>query len=167
MVIVARAQYDERGVFASDLDFKDSPSLTKQGDLKDCDINSIFKRYERTGQLPDLIAKDGRYGDFSAVPDYQAACDIVNRAREQFDALDVHVRNRFANDPVKFLEFVSDPKNIDEIEKMGLLNAEAVTRRNAERKAASDAAKVDRSAVEAQDEKVLIEKIKAAILATK
>jgi len=124
-MITARSQYDERPVLASDISFVGDKGVTKQADLKDCDINAIFKKYERCGQLPDMIVREGRYGDFSAVPDYQEALEIVRHAEEQFTNLDVSIRNRFENDPVKFLEFVNDPKNIDEMDRMGLLTPEA------------------------------------------
>jgi len=143
---IARNQYDTRNAFASDLSFEGDKGVTKQSDAKDCDINKIFERYERTGQLPDLIAKNGRYGDFSSVPDYQESCNIVAFANEQFNALDVRIRNRFANDPAKFLEFVNDEKNIDEMDKMGLLTPEAskklhdakVAKQDADAKAEAD-----------------------------
>nr|QJB18997.1 MAG: internal scaffolding protein [Microvirus sp.] len=132
-MITARHEYMDRPVLKSDLSFEGDKGVTKQADLRDCDINLIMKRYEKTGVLPDLIVKDGRYGDFSEVPDYQEACNIVKMADEQFAALDVTIRNRFANDPANFLAFVTDPKNIDEVEKMGLLKPEIVAQRQAER----------------------------------
>lgn len=141
---VARTEYDPRPILASDLSCAGDKGATKQSDLKDCDINGIFKKYERTGFLPDMIVKDGRYGDFSAVPDYQTACNIVKLANEQFDALDVSVRNRFANSPEKFLAWVNDPKNIDEVVEMGLLTPEAtkafLDAKDAANKAAKEAA---------------------------
>ena len=146
----ARTQYDERPVLASDLSFEGDKGLTKQSDAKDCDINAIFKRYERTGQLPDMIVRDGSYGDFSDVPTYQEALNIVIRAKEQFMALDAGVRNRFDNDPAKFLAFATDEKNYDEMEKMGLLKPEIIAERRAkqaeEAKKAEEAAKVNKEA---------------------
>lgn len=160
MPVIARMQYDERPVFDSDLSFKGDKGLTKQSDAKDCDINAIFKRYERTGQLPDLIVKDPTYGDFSNVPTYQEACEIVAKADEQFASLDVRLRNRFENDPVKFLEFVTDPKNIDEVEKMGLLKPEAVEARQKARDEAGRKAEADRVAAQEAAKKELIAQIK-------
>lgn len=127
-MITARHEYMDRPTLKSDLAC-DDPSLTKQSDLKDCDINSIFKKYERTGQLPDLIVKNGRYGDFTSVPDYQEALNIIQTASEQFNALSVEIRNRFANDPAQFLAFATDSRNMDELEKMGLLKPEVVKAR--------------------------------------
>lgn len=144
-MITARHEYMDRPKFASDLSFEGDRGVTKQSDAKDCDINTIFKRYERTGQLPDMIVREPRYGDFSEVPDYQTSLEIVRTAQEQFDALGVDVRNRFANDPALFLAFVTDPKNVDEVERMGLLKPEIVDARRkarADKDAADIAAKI-------------------------
>ncbi|QXP08422.1 MAG: internal scaffolding protein [Arizlama microvirus] len=144
-MITAKHQYDERLPLASDLSFVGDKGVTKQSDAKDCDINSIFKKYERSGQLPDMIVRDGRYGDFSEVPDYQDALNIVKTAEDQFKALDVDVRNRFGNDPAAFLAFATDPRNVDELGRMGLLKPEAIAARkatlDAEILARNDAAK--------------------------
>jgi len=162
-MITARAQYDERPSLASDLSFEGDKGVTKQSDLKDTDINAMFKRFERTGQLPQMIAKEGRYGDFSAVPDYQEAVLIVRTAEEQFSNLDARLRNRFENDPAKFLVFATDPANMDELEKMGLLKPEVVQARR-EARLAADKVKSDAElAAKAQAEKDLIVKIKAEL----
>lgn len=160
-MVIARAQYDERPTLASDLSFEGDRGVTKQADAKDCDINAIFKRFEKTGQLPDLIAKNGRYGDFSAVPDYQEAVQIVRTAEEQFMALEANVRNRFENDPAKFLAFVTDEKNYDEMEKMGLLKPEVVADRNAKKLADGKRISEENEAKRLAQLKADLEKIKA------
>lgn len=159
----ARSQYDERPVMASDISFEGDKGVTKQSDAKDCDINAIFRRFEKTGQLPDLIVREPRYGDFSNVPDYQEALQIVRTAEEQFANLDAGVRNRFDNDPAKFLAFATDDKNVDELERMGLLKPEAVeARRAAEAAKRAEAIAADQAAKD-QAEKDLIAKIKAEL----
>lgn len=96
------------------------PSLTKQSFKEECDINVILRRFEKTGQLPDLIKQNPTYGDFSDVASYHEALNIVHLASEQFDNLSSRVRERFGNDPAKFLEFANDPKNSEEMVKLGL-----------------------------------------------
>lgn len=95
-------------------------SLTKQSFLKECDINHIIKKSLKNGSLPEMIAKNPVYGDFSEVVDYMTSLNIVNRAREQFAALPAHVRARFDNDPATFLSFATDARNNKELVKMGL-----------------------------------------------
>jgi len=142
-LIIARAQYDERPTLASDLSFEGDKGVTKQSDLKDTDINALFKRFEKTGQLPEMILKNGHYGDFSSVPEFQEAQNIIKHADEQFANLDVTIRNRFQNDPAQFLEFVTNPNNLNDLEQMGLLKPEIVAQRVAARKIADDAAALE------------------------
>lgn len=96
------------------------PSRTKQSDAEAADINFIMKRYEQTGQLPEMINREASYGDFSDMGSYQEALNIVQFAQSQFYALDAHIRARFGNDPAQFLAFTNDPKNLPEMVKMGL-----------------------------------------------
>lgn len=95
-------------------------SLTKQAFSDECDINKIMRRAEQTGELPDMIKNNPQYGDFSDVPTYQEACNVVQKAEEQFNALNAHIRSRFSNDPAQFLEFATNPANAREMIKMGL-----------------------------------------------
>lgn len=81
---------------------------TKQSFRDESDINRIISKYNSTGQLPALIRRDGRFGDFSDVRDYQESLDIVYRAQAAFDALPAQVRAECGNDPAVFLEKVQD-----------------------------------------------------------
>lgn len=96
--------------------------LTKQCFKDECDINSLMDKYSKFGQLPTMIKKNPIYGDFSKSRELQEAYAIVEKAKLQFELLDVRVRDRFEYDPVKFLEFVENPQNTDELIEMGLAN---------------------------------------------
>ena len=80
----------------------------------------LMSRYVTRGVIPPSVGV-GTYGDFSEVGDYQQALDTIQRAKLQFDNLDSRVRERFKNDPAKFLEFVQDKNNLEEARKLGLL----------------------------------------------
>lgn len=95
------------------------PSLAQQQFKDEVDINALMARFKVTGQMP-VGASVPSYGDFSGVTDYRTAMDAVNRARDAFMAYPADLRSRFMNDPQKFLEFVSDPVNLDECRKLGL-----------------------------------------------
>lgn len=95
-------------------------TLTKQSEKDSCDINKIMARYEKTGMLPELIDREPRYGDFSAVPTFMEAQEVVAKAMTQFEALSAHVRDRFGNDPAQMLAFCADPKNAEEMVSLGL-----------------------------------------------
>lgn len=108
------------------LDCSIEPSKTLQSDAAAADINNILSRYIKTGQLPDMIKENPRYGEFADVPTYQESLNVVILAQEQFANLDASVRRRFSNDPALFLEFAANPANMKEMVKMGLAT-EAVT----------------------------------------
>lgn len=95
-------------------------TLTKQSMAEECDINAIMKKYETTGMLPEMIEKNPQYGDFSEPIDYMMSMNLVIHAQEQFEALPATVRERFQNQPEKFLEFTANPENQDELIRMGL-----------------------------------------------
>ncbi|AXH77115.1 MAG: internal scaffolding protein [Microviridae sp.] len=95
-------------------------SLTVQADAVDADINVIVARFGITGQPPQELPFVTNV-DLSEAPDtYQGALDILERARESFNSLPASTRSKFSNDPGQFMDFCSDPKNIDEMRKMGL-----------------------------------------------
>ncbi|WNK12452.1 MAG: internal scaffolding protein [Microvirus sp.] len=92
---------------------------TKQSFKEECDINTIMNRFSRTGVLP-VTNRTPTYGDIADL-DFQGAMDLVAAGREMFAALPSKVRERFANDPAKLLQFVQDPENGPEARKLGLL----------------------------------------------
>lgn len=105
---------DESALFCGD------ESLTVQAPTEECDINTIVRRFGLTGELPNVQAMP-RSGDFTGIPDYHTALNLVNAAQKQFLTVPADVRARFDNDPQKFMTFVEDENNRDEAEKLGLL----------------------------------------------
>lgn len=106
------------------------PTITKQSFKDECDINHILRRYQKNGQLPDLIKENPRFGDFSSPHDYQESMNIVAFANEQFAALPAKTRERFNNNPELFLEFVDNPQNNAELIKLGLAHEKAKPKPN-------------------------------------
>lgn len=100
--------------------FNDEPSKTKQSFMAECDINNILKRYQETGILPDMIAREPMYGDFSSELSYHDAQNVIRKAHEQFEALPASIREKFDNDPAKFLKYAENPQNIKEMQQMGV-----------------------------------------------
>lgn len=100
----------------------DDESRTKQEFKDECDINRIMARALRSGQFPPAVSV-GRYGDFSEVGDYQEALARVEYAREQFAGLPAKTREKFGNDPARFLEAVPKMSREEALE-LGLLKDE-------------------------------------------
>jgi len=130
IVLTSIGEIMSRKVFRKVYEESDSPGLacrggrTKQSFKEQCDINWIMERYNKTGQLPEMIKREGKYGDFSSAGTYQDALNVVRHAEIQFASLSSAVRERFLNDPARFLEFVNDPSNIDEMVDLGLATKE-------------------------------------------
>lgn len=106
---------------ASKLMFESEHSLTKQEFKNQVNINNILKKYTKNGINPFVIAEGAKFGDFSALPSYQDAMNVVAQANETFAQLPSNIRKRFSNDPGEFLEFFKDPNNEAEARRLGLL----------------------------------------------
>lgn len=104
----------------------DEPSLTKQSESDACDINKIMARYEKDGVLRHVSENAPFYADVSQVPDYQAALEVVQKADELFMSMPAELRAKFDNDPQVYFDFVSNPANKAELEKLGLVNVPVV-----------------------------------------
>ena len=96
-------------------------SRTKQSFKDESDINLILRKYEKTGLVDHVNRFRGDYTDLTQVQDYHTSMNQIIAAKEAFASLPSGIRNRFANDPAQFVEFVSDENNRDEMQKMGLL----------------------------------------------
>lgn len=94
--------------------------LVQQHMRDECDVNVIMARYQKTGELTHLSALAGQYGDFSDVLDYRDGLERIMAADAAFMELPSSIRDRFNNDPAKFVDFCLDEGNIDELRKMGL-----------------------------------------------
>lgn len=98
------------------------PSMTHQSMKDETDMNRIMEKWAKTGVLEHRNTYEGQYGDFMNAPeDYHSAMNAVIEAQDMFSELPANVRKRFANDPGLFLDFVSDPKNRDEMKELGLV----------------------------------------------
>lgn len=91
------------------------PSLTRQEFANECDINNLMSQYEKTGVLNHYNSAQPKYLDVSSVPDLSEALLIVDEAKTAFMTLPAIVRREFDNDPIKFVQFAEDPKNIDKL----------------------------------------------------
>lgn len=98
------------------------PTLTQQHFKDECDVNNILRKYEATGLVTHVANGTPSYGDFSSVLEFQQAQNILIEAQDAFDALPASLRKRFDNDPAVMLEFIENPDNREEAEKLGLLN---------------------------------------------
>lgn len=105
------------------------PSATLQSFKDDADINCIIARYENTGVLVDPsvpVSRTPNFGDFSDLPSYQEAQNVIIAAKNAFDSLSSKIRERFNNDPAAYFDFVRSLQKgseaYDEAIALGIVN---------------------------------------------
>lgn len=96
-------------------------SMTSQAPSEEVDINKIVTRMLKTGFIP--VANDQPfYGDVSDLGGLAESYIKIQEAEELFMQYPADVRERFENDPVKFVSFLGDEKNYDEALRLKLVN---------------------------------------------
>lgn len=117
--IIARTEFDE-DYDNTKYSLKEfSKSLTDQSGVAAADIRNIVNRHIKSG-VPFQGVNWGET-NFVGCDDYMSAMNKIADADEAFEALPSKVRKRFANDPARLLEFVSNADNYDEALKLGLV----------------------------------------------
>lgn len=117
-VINARDRFNGR-VRAPTTYEKVEPTKTQQHFKNEVNINQIMAKYKRTGMLPTPSVMP-QYRDCTGF-DFRAAQGLIAEAMQGFAQLPAVIRKRFQNDPGIMLEFLSDPLNREEAEKLGLV----------------------------------------------
>lgn len=99
---------------------------TKQSFKDECDINTIIRRFLKTGVVEFTAKHEPRYGDCTGL-EYTKAMQTVAAAKSLFMDLPAALRARFENEPAKFLDFVQDDRNREEARELGLLKPQEPT----------------------------------------
>lgn len=94
--------------------------ITVQALKEECDINQIIARASKGQAITHVQERVAKWGDFSNIPDYREACDLIIRAEGMFMSMPPDVRERFHNDPAEMIDFLNDPKNDAEAVELGL-----------------------------------------------
>lgn len=92
---------------------------TQQQFKEESDINTIVERFGISGEMPPTM-NFPEPEEFIETMDFQTSMNVIVKARESFMEMPAKQRARFQNDPQKFMEFMHNEENIDEIIKMGL-----------------------------------------------
>ena len=99
--------------------------MTRQEFKDECDLGMIIKKFSANPEGLEALLNaqnyvQSRFDDVSGFVDFRTALEQVERANVAFMQLPPAVRTKFDNDPARFLDFVDDPKNIDELRALGL-----------------------------------------------
>jgi phage internal scaffolding protein len=103
-----------------DVFFPEDAVGAQQSFAAECDVNQIIKRFSVSGEFTHLNLRSPIFGDVRGL-DFQGMLDYIAHAESAFMDLPADVRKRFDNNPRDFVEFCSDPKNVDEMVKLGLV----------------------------------------------
>lgn len=94
-----------------------------QAHKDECELKNIIKRHDKGELILNVQKAAAQYGDFSELNEFQESMNIVAKAKESFEAIPSHIRKRFGNDAGLFHEYVTDPKNVNEMIELGLAEA--------------------------------------------
>lgn len=108
-------------------------TLAQQHMRDECDINTLVKRFARTG-IPEGPATWPTDADFDEIFDFQSAMNVVVAGKLAFSKLPAAARDRFKNDPAVFLEYIGDSNNLLDAENLGLVPRGTYEKRFAEQK---------------------------------
>lgn len=92
--------------------------MTRQEFKDECDINVLMAGYFKTGL--SFNDKPMEFLDVSDVPDLMSSISYMERAESAFMTLTAQVRREFDNDAVKFVEYASNPANVERMREWGL-----------------------------------------------
>lgn len=92
---------------------------TRRSEADACDVNRIVAMHKRGLVTSHITSKVGAYG-FAPAVTFQDCMNRVREAQETFALLPSKTREYFANDPARFVEFASDPKNVEKLVELNL-----------------------------------------------
>lgn len=103
---VGLGQYDAKEVSEGTSTHTGSETMVQQHLKHEVDVNTIVKRFAQTGEMP-FSAREGVYGDFTGITDYESARARVEQADSSFMLLPAEVRERFQNSPAELLKYMN------------------------------------------------------------
>lgn len=96
-------------------------SKTRQEFAAECDINTIMKRYQKTGVINHFAPRSPQYLDLGeGVPDLMVAMNTMIAAEQAFMSLPAVVRKEFDNDARSFAEYAQNKDNLPKLREWGL-----------------------------------------------
>lgn len=95
------------------------PSLARQDQRDEADINTIVARFGVTGTLPQTTRLPS-YEDFSEAGDFHTAMEVLLQAEKAFSELPSALRAQFHNDPGAFVAYCENKENLPQLREWGL-----------------------------------------------
>lgn len=101
------------------MSFKNSKSLTEQCHKDEVKIQNILGRYRRGLPIPPS-GRQPFYADMVGAPDFYEAQRFLAETASMFEEVPAQVRAYFGNDPGKYLAFISNPDNAEQMKEFGI-----------------------------------------------
>ena len=89
-------------------------TLTEQSHEKACNINSIMAKYQKTGLVTHINARQGQFIDATG-PDFERASMLVAEVHSEFNDLPSAVRDALDHDPQRYLELVQTDEGLEQL----------------------------------------------------
>lgn len=96
-------------------------SRTKQSETEATNVNTIMRKYQKTGVIDHWNQNRPTFGDFSMSQGLHANMIAAELAQDEFMKLDAHVRKACDNEPVKLLELMTSPEGLEVLREAGML----------------------------------------------
>lgn len=119
-------QYNARNRAYDFATYNTDPTMTQQSDKDLTNINVIIAKYMKGQPLPQ-VTEPAKFGDFTGISSFTEAMEMITKAKESFAEVPAKIRQRFNNDPQRFMDFIHDPANTEELVKMGLAKEPPIT----------------------------------------
>lgn len=123
--MIIRKPYDEvPRIYGTIIDSREDK--TQQKFENESNINTIMSKYNNNVDILNAslriqgATRQPQYGDFTNIPDFMTANQMIIDANNAFSQLPAKLREKFANDPSKLISWLENPMNNDEAIKLGL-----------------------------------------------
>ena len=95
------------------------PTMTKQALVEEADINKIIRKHGLSHVQTNMAKLEVIYGDITSF-DLQQAIQMNIDAQEAFMEVPSEVRKQFGNDAGAFIDYATNPENIEQMREWGL-----------------------------------------------
>lgn len=99
----------------------EDPSRTDQSQFESTEINHMLELFRVTGQPPSAAVRPPTFDDFTVINDFTTARAAIIQAEQAFLQMDPQLRAKLGNDPQRFIEYLADPKNKQELQERGYI----------------------------------------------
>ena len=97
----------------------DEPTMTKQALADNANINKLIKKHGITHVVQNMSNLEVLYGEITSM-DLAEAMQMNIDANEAFMEVPADIRKQFGNDAGAFIDYATNPANIDQMRKWGM-----------------------------------------------